>query len=69
MQDFLLPENTRKVVRNMLHSLLTCPPPFAVAASVREVTRTLSEHSHGTGTVQSRCPAVQHSAQTPRVAC
>jgi hypothetical protein len=49
VQDFLLPENARKVVRDMLLSLVVCPPSFAVAAAVREVTQTLSECAHMEG--------------------
>ena len=42
LQNFLLPETSVKVVRDTMASLLTAPPPFGVAASLREAVRLLS---------------------------
>lgn len=69
MQDFLLPETARKVVRDTLFSLLTCPPPYAVAAAVREVTRMLGECACMKGAMRAWCAALSAvclSAQIPQ---
>lgn len=43
-QEYLLPDGvSRKVVKSTLLNLLTCPPPYAVAAEVRRAVGMLSE--------------------------
>jgi hypothetical protein len=43
LQDALLPDGARKINRDALLNLLTCPPPYHVTMSVRQAMRLLSE--------------------------
>lgn len=43
LQGYVVPEGSRKVVRDTMNNLLTSPPPYSVAASTRQAVKQLSE--------------------------
>lgn len=57
VQDYVVPEGSRKVVRDTMAGLLTCPPPYSVAASTRQAVKQLSEWRN--------CGCGQHKAWAP----